>query len=355
MNKFFDDESTTQKERKLERKLLSRKDRSKHKKTDKEKREKALLSEREKKLQKKDFFRGRVLAIHAHGLSVQHENLVYLCTLRGELKKEITKIKNLVTVGDFVFFDPKEGTIFQIDQRYSFLSRKEHLNQKQEQLIAANIDQVLITASIAEPPLKPALVDRYIIATYKGGMQPVILINKIDLLQDKEDEKILLEQFLQIYASLGITVIPISVVSNEGIEALKGQMKDKASVFSGQSGVGKSSLINAVAGLALPTKEIIRKTKKGAHTTSSAQLLPLAFGGWCIDTPGIRSFGIWDLKIEDLELYFPEISELGKTCKFKNCSHTHEPDCTVRDAAFHGVIPKLRFDSYLKLLDEISI
>lgn len=353
--KHEEDFHESKKERKQARKHAAKRDRSKFKKTDQEKRQKNLHRQQEKTLSQKNLLRGRVLAIFPEEISVEHEQQIYLCTLRGVLKKEMTRVKNLVTVGDFVLFEQGGelvGAIAHIEQRHSVLARKEHLRRKTQQLIAANIDQVLITLSVVTPPLKPALLDRYIIATYKGGMEPVILLNKVDLLQMHPEEKALFEQLLKTYTDLKIPLIALSAETGEGIEQLKKQMHNKASVFSGQSGVGKSTLINLITGLNLATREVIDKTRKGAHTTSTAQLIPLSFGGWCIDTPGIRSFGIWDLQRADLEAYFPEIYAQSAHCKFTNCSHSHEPGCALREAVEEGVISPLRFDSYLKLLQE---
>lgn len=355
--KYDDDDPQTKKERKTARKIASKKDRSQYKKTDQEKREKHLIEETQKKLAKKDLVRGRVLGISAEGISVQYGESIYLCSMRGGLKQKWSQSKNLVTVGDFVLFEkecPQKGSIAHIEERHSVLSRQEHLRRRQQQLIAANIDQVLISVSVVSPPLKPPLVDRYIIATYKGNMEPVIVINKIDLLHDKKEDSLQFEQFVKTYRSLNMKVIPVSASTGEGIEALKKHMQGKASVFSGQSGVGKSSLINTVTGLDLDIGDVVEKTRKGSHTTTRAHLIPLLFGGWCIDTPGIRSFGVWDLQKEDLNAYFPEIDQIGHLCRYPNCTHSHEPGCALEEALQEGRISPLRFDSYLKLLQEAS-
>lgn len=359
MDKYKESEDEfleTKKERKLARKLASRRDRSKYKKTNAKKREERLSQESQKRLSKKELLHGRVLAISPEGISVEHEQDIYLCVLKGALKQEMTHAKNLITVGDWVLFEKVkklEGSIAHVQERYSVLSRQEHLRRRQMQLIAANIDQVLITVSVVKPPLKPSLVDRYIIATYKGNMEPVIVVNKIDLLQKHSDEQKLFEQFIAIYRELNIPVIAISAHTKEGLEELKKQMQGKASVFSGQSGVGKSSLINAMTGSSLAVKGIVEKTQKGSHTTTSAHLIPLEFGGWCIDTPGIRSFGVWDLKKQDLKDYFPEIYAISHLCKYPNCTHSHEPGCALEEAVEKGKVSELRVDSYLKLLEEI--
>jgi len=338
-----------------EKKFARSKDRSKYKKSDLEKYQKEQRRELKKKLRDKDLLRGRVVSIVPEGMMVDTDEEVYRCTVRGLLKKEKTKMKNLVTVGDFVLFEPmpgKEGSIAFVEPRKSTLIRAETLSHQKMQLIAANIDQVLITVSVEAPPLRPSIIDRYIIATKKGNMEPVVLINKIDLLT--EEEKALYHQVLEAYRAIDIPVIPLSAKTEEGINPLKEVMKDKASVFSGQSGVGKSSLINAMTGLDLEVGETVEKTKKGAHTTTRASLIHLDFGGWVIDTPGIKSFGIWDINEEELKEYFPEFEAFAGRCKFPNCTHHHEPDCQVKKAVEVGDIASIRYKSYLALMEEIE-
>lgn len=338
------------KEDKAERKRAVRSDRSKYKKSDHAKHERKQQASLEKKLAKRHLIEGRVLALQAGKITVATSNGELVCTLSGLLKKEISRAKNIVTVGDFVRLEEEEQRIVEILPRRSILSRREHLHRHQRQLIAANIDQVLITVSVVAPALKPGLIDRYIIATLKGAMTPVIVINKVDLVEDPQR----LEALIKTYTELGFTVLSVSAETGEGLEQLMTQMQGKASVFSGQSGVGKSSLINAVTGNNLPTRAVVRKTQKGAHTTSATHLIPLPCGGWCIDTPGIRSFGLWDLQLEDLRLYFPEIAALGEQCRFPNCTHTHEPDCAVKAAEERGELFSLRLESYRKLLTEVA-
>ncbi|NGX60483.1 MAG: putative ribosome biogenesis GTPase RsgA [Chlamydiae bacterium] len=329
-----------------ERKILSQKDRSKYKKTDLEKQKKATIK-------KEDFKRGRVLAILADGILVDFDDTLYTCSLRGALKKETLRIKNLVAVGDFVFFKPEKnqvGSIRHIEDRHSILSRAEQISRQKEQLIAVNIDQVLITASVGIPPLKPTLIDRYIIASLKGNMDPIIVINKIDLLDEYPKEQALFEEVKEIYSSLDIPLFPVSTITKEGLDALEQHMEGKSSVFSGQSGAGKTSLINAIIGSSYLTGEVITKTKKGAHTTSTTRLLPIKGEGFCIDTPGIKSFGLWDIKKEEVQQYFFEIAATAKECKFPDCSHLHEPNCAVKLALEEGKISHLRFDSYCALI-----
>lgn len=348
----------TRKEQKKQRKIASAKDRSKYKKTDAEKKEKArpLYTPSKEKAR-----RGRVVAIASEGIFVDCDNQKITCTLRGVLKKERTLLKNLVVVGDFVWFEPispEEGVIEHVEPRQSILSRADNISQRREQLIAANIDQVLITVSVVNPPLKPPLVDRYLIAAHKGKMEPILVINKIDLLDSDDSraasEKQLYEEFLKAYSLAGVPVVSVSMVTGAGLDELRSVMKNKASVFAGQSGVGKSSLINAITGLQLPIGKTVERTRKGSHTTSQAHLIHLDFEGWCIDTPGIKSFGIWDVKAEEVLDYFSEFHPLSVDCKYPNCTHRHEPGCAVEKAIEEGNIPVLRYQSYLALVESIE-
>lgn len=335
-----------------ERKQAQANDRSKYKKTDQKKIRTEMTQEDRDKLSK-----GRVLSIGSQEIIVDQDGTQVRCMLRGSLKKDRSKMKNLVTVGDFVLFEPignGEGAILQVEERFSTLSRADNLHQRREQLIAANIDQVLITVSVVSPPLKPFLVDRFIIAARKGNMQPILLVNKIDLLPESGDERDIYDQFCHAWKDAGVPIIPVSADTKNGLDALKEIMKGKASVFSGQSGVGKSSLINALTGLDLAVGKIVSHTQKGAHTTSSAQLLPLECGGWVIDTPGIKSFGVWDLQRDEIESYFTDIQAFSHSCKFQDCDHLHEETCGVLKAVENGEISKLRYESYVFLIESIE-
>lgn len=348
------------KEYRKERKRLSTKDRSKFKKTDIKKYQKGIKQELQNKLLKKNLLQGRVLSITSQGVIVDIDGKYLNCSLRGLLKREKTQFKNLITVGDYVLIEEgedKEGSIADVLPRKSILSRADSLSRRKEQLIAANIDQVLIIMSVLSPSLKPSLIDRYIIAAKKGNMDQIIIINKIDLLEKNNEESVkeqeLLERCQEAYLKEGIPFLLISAATGQGLDAVRAFMKGKASVFSGQSGTGKSSLINAITGLQLPVSEMVKKTKKGSHTTTCAQLIPLDFGGWCIDTPGIKSFGVWDLKPEELKKYFSEINQYGQNCKFLDCSHLHEKGCAVLEALENGELLPLRYDSYKSLMETV--
>lgn len=339
------------KQEKEKRKLLSEKDRSKFKKNTLEKKE---------RLTKPTYSNlpiGRVLSIFGEKIIVDVEGKEYLSSLKGSLKKEKGIHKNLIAVGDFVRLNIQnsEGQITYVEKRKSELTRIDKTGRK-KQLIAVNIEQAFITMSVVIPPLKPNLVDRFLIAADKGNIHPIILINKLDLIEISDcadKEKLTFKNFLNDYQKLGITILCISCKTKAGIAELKKLMIDKASVFVGQSGVGKSSLINQTTEHNLKVGTVIHKTSKGAHTTTKAQLLPLKDGGFCVDTPGIKSFGLWDLQKKDIIDHFFEIKEIGNDCYYPNCMHLNEPNCAVKVAVNEKKISSLRFDSYISLIKNV--
>jgi ribosome biogenesis GTPase len=347
-----------QRESRSERKRLRAKDRSQYKKTDQDQRKKLAETPQEAP----DAI-GRVVAIVSQDVSVAIEGRVLTCTLRGTLKQERQRRKNLLTIGDMVhvqYCGTDQGVITYVEPRQTQLARADNLSRQKEHLIAANIDQVLITVSVVTPAFKPAIIDRYLIAARQGRMDAIVLINKIDMLvEDSEDPHVAVQQELyteakEAYALAGITLHAVSTITGEGLEELRQLMAGKTSVFSGQSGVGKSSLINTLVGTNLTTRHAVAKTRKGAHTTTTAQLLPLPEGGWVIDTPGIRSFGLWQLEQADLALHFAEIQQYAGGCFFANCTHTHESQCAVIEAVEEEKIHPLRYASYCSLLAQLQ-
>ena len=349
-------------ENRKERQELSARDRSKYKKTDQDQKHEQLketpLSTGEHQK------RGRVLRISPEIITVAADDAIFTCILKGSLKKNRTKQKNLLSVGDWVHVEMKSpdfGSIFHVEKRTSFLARADNLSRRKQQLIAVNIDQVFIVMSLVAPKFKPLLVDRYILSAKKGNMAPIILINKSDLLTDPPEnisqadisaEKLSLEGFLEAYRPLNIPILQLSVSTGENLRALEELMHNKTSVFSGQSGVGKSSLINAVLGSSLPIGDVIEKTRKGSHTTTCAELIPLKNKGFCVDTPGIKSFGVYDISPEDVLQIFPDFAPYALRCKFPNCTHVHEPQCGIKEALENQELHPLRYASYTTLLQE---
>jgi ribosome biogenesis GTPase / thiamine phosphate phosphatase len=337
------------KKEKEAKKILSEKDRSKFKKSNFDK----------QTFQNNSPFSnlaiGKVLSISGENLIVDVNGEEYLSSLKGSLKKEKGLHKNLIAVGDTVRIKIQNnvGQIIYVEKRFSELTRIDKTGHK-KQLIAVNIEQVFITASVVIPPLKTNLIDRFLISAKKGNIDPIVVINKCDLLDSSnQKEKFVFENFLKSYQPLGYTILCVSCETKIGIENLKNHMQNKSSVFIGQSGVGKSSLINQTTDHNLKTGTMIKKTYKGSHTTTKAQLLPLKNGGFCIDTPGIKSFGVWDLVKSDIIEHFHEIKLISNSCYYPDCTHQNEPKCAVKEALKEKRISSLRFESYNSLIKDI--
>ena len=333
---YGEDRKSFRKERKIKQKM----DRSGFKKTD-------LKRELTPKAPRKGEERGRILAVSGNEISVYINKEIRPCFVRGTLKQKKGLQKQLVTVGDFVYVN-QDGHITFVEKRNSILSRSDNLRRNKEQLIAANIDKLLITVSVSSPPLKVSLIDRYVIAAKRGNLIPVILINKIDLPHDE----LLVKELRSIYKGLGISLITISAETKEGFNELLEEMKGFASVFSGQSGVGKTTLLNFITGLDLRTAEVIEKTNKGQHTTTRATLIPISEDTFSIDTPGIKSFALWDITEAEILDYFSDLQKISGGCKFNSCSHIHEPGCGVLKALSEAKISKERYQAYLSIRGE---
>lgn len=335
----------SRREHRRARKIAKQTDRSKYKLTDQQKAgTESLRTPPEHLLQ------GKVIQIRSQEIEVDSNGKIFTCTLRGALKLTRSLEKNLIIVGDNVLFEPTSpstGWIHHVNERSSVLSRQEHLHRVKQQLVAANVDQVLITVSLAEPMIRPSIIDRYLIAAKKGHSTPIILINKLDLKERYPEEGSLVDECIHLYQSLGINAVAFSAVTGEHLDDVRAILKDKVSVFSGQSGTGKTYIINKLTGLHLKTG-FIRAVGKGAHTTTTTRLIPLPFGGWCVDTPGMRSFGIFSLTKEDLKEAFPEL--FRQPCAFTNCWHKGEYGCSVPEAIANNQISPLRLSSYLSLL-----
>jgi len=271
------------------------------------------------------------------------------CTVPSEIA---ARQKSSLAVGDRVVIGEESGAwrLQQVLPRRTVLSRPDPNNPQRQRLIAANIDVVVHVVSIRKPPLRPRLIDRYLIAIQRGGAQPVLCVNKIELAGDREAEL----APLATYAGLGVPVIPCSTKTGEGLDALRAAVQGKTAVLVGHSGVGKSSILNALdVSLRLATRDLHRRGT-GRHTTSASTLYDLGDDTCLIDTPGVREFGLWDLDRSSLRDYFPEFAEPAEWCYFNDCTHVHEPSCEVRRRVASGELNAARYDTYLRLAEDLE-
>ncbi len=294
---------------------------------------------------------GRVTARLGPVLSVESDDGQQLsCLARGRAQRCV--------VGDRIFYeegiqaDLAEGLITWIAPRRSTLLRTDALGRR-EQVLAANLDHLYIITAV-EPPFRLGLIDRYLVAARSQGISASIIFNKSDLLLD-EEEQADYEEELSIYPGLGHPVYFVSATQAEGLEPLAEALQDQLSIFVGHSGVGKTSLLNALdPGLGEKVRELSCSSGRGQHTTSTSALFRLPGGGEVIDSPGIRSFGLWGIKVEDLRLHFPEFLEWSSGCRFANCGHIQEPACAVKAALEEGKISENRYTSYLRIRESLE-
>jgi len=290
---------------------------------------------------------GRVLRVQGlHSTVEGPDGRTWSCATRRLLKTLSTDQRHVVAAGDRVMFRPvgNEGIIERVEPRRGVLSRT---SRGRQHVVVANVDQMLIVASAAEPDLKPHLIDRFLITAEKNRIRPVICINKVDLV-----DRAALQPTLGVFGQMGYEVLQLSATTGLNIDRLRALLVGRESVVAGQSGVGKSSLLNSVdPDLKLKTREVSRENEKGKHTTTTAVLIPLACGGYVVDTPGIRQFQLWDVIPEEVAGFFRDIRPLVDQCEYPDCTHTHEESCAVKDAVADGRLDGRRYESYCHLVN----
>lgn len=305
-----------------------------------------------------------------HGLVIKNTGYWYTvltdegekidCKIKGNFRLKGIRSTNPVAVGDFVTILPnQEGTAFitAIDDRRNYIIRKSQNLSKQSHIIAANVDQACLVVTIAHPETSTTFIDRFL-ASAEAYRVPVILIfNKTDILD--EDERRYLDMMMQLYRTVGYECVALSAETGDGVDVLMPMLEGKTTLFSGNSGVGKSTLLNRlVPGLNLRTSEISDAHDTGTHTTTFSEMIPLpvkaetSARSWLIDTPGIRGFGTFDMEPEEICSYFKEIFKFSADCRFGNCTHTHEPGCAVLKAVEEHYIAMSRYNSYISMLND---
>lgn len=277
------------------------------------------------------------------------------CRIKGKFRLSGIKSTNPVTVGDIVDFKFEEGSknaiINTIRKRKNYIIRKSVKLSKQTHIIAANIDQVFLLITLEHPPTLTAFIDRFLVTAEAYHIPAILLFNKSDLIVEQQNKK--RKELIQTYTEIGYQCLEISATTQFNLKSLKQLMTDKVSMFSGHSGVGKSTLINILdPDLKLDTKKVSLQHKQGQHTTTFAEMFSLPFGGYIIDTPGIKGFGIVDMNIQEIGDYFPEFFRLKSHCKFNNCLHINEPNCAIKKAVEADKITEWRYQNYLQLISD---
>lgn len=292
----------------------------------------------------------------AHYVARTQDGEEIKCLAKGNFRIKGIRTTNPVAVGDLVELTDggPDGVAYikAVVPRSNYIIRRASNLSKAAHILAANLDCALLVATLAHPSTSTTFIDRFLASAEAYNVPAALLINKIDLLEDPEDRQ-LLDAVMYLYRSIGYPVLAVSAETGEGMDELREFLKDKTTLFSGNSGVGKTTLINAlIPGLNLKTAEISAAHDQGMHTTTFSEMYDLPGGGEIIDTPGVRGFGVVEFEKEEVGHYFPEIFAVSKECRFGNCTHTHEPGCAVRDALEECRIAQSRFASYMSILEE---
>ncbi|WP_026235635.1 ribosome small subunit-dependent GTPase A [Echinicola pacifica] len=301
--------------------------------------------------------KGRVIKSTGSWYEVETEEGRLQARLRGKFKQDELKLTNPLSVGDYVLLAKEENqesaVISTILPRENYIIRKSTRKQKFSHILASNIDQAFLVVTLSQPKTSLGFIDRFIVSTESFRIPTTLVVNKMDLLT-KEKDMDLLEDLRDIYEPLGYPVIEVSAMEDEGLkERLLPLLVGKTTLLSGHSGVGKSTLLNRVVPSATQsTKEVSKFTSKGVHTTTFAEMFDLPGGGFLIDTPGIKEFGILDIEDVELSHYFVEMRKYLGQCKYNNCKHVNEPGCKVLEVLEEGYIHPYRYDSYVRIMNE---
>jgi ribosome biogenesis GTPase / thiamine phosphate phosphatase len=279
--------------------------------------------------------------------------------IKGKLKiDDDISSTNPIAVGDTVFFDAedevtKTGIITNVKDRNNYIVRVSPHNKNQKHIVSANLDLALLIVTIADPRTSQGFIDRFLITAEAYHIQSIIVINKIDLLDKKHIDQLL--YWKEMYSNAGYEVYPVVALQHDTLDVLEERLKDKTTLFSGHSGVGKSTLINQLLPhLQLKTQEVSGWSGKGQHTTTFAEMFDLPDGGRIIDTPGVKEFGLIDMEKEEVAQCFPEMRKVMSGCRFNNCLHINEPGCAVKEAVVNKQITEDRYKSYLSIMDTIG-
>lgn len=299
--------------------------------------------------------RGLVIKNTGSWYSVKTDDgLTVECKIKGNFRLKGIRSTNPVAVGDRVeIICNQEGTAFitDIEDRRNYIIRKSPNLSKQSHIIAANIDQAFLIVTVNYPQTSTTFIDRFLASAEAYRIPVALIFNKSDILSDEELKY--QDMMVNLYETVGYTCFVVSALDGDSLDCLKPMLKDKITLFSGNSGVGKSTLLNQlIPGVNLRTAEISEAHNTGMHTTTFSEMLPLPYGGWVIDTPGIKGFGTFDMEPEEICGYFKEIFKFSKDCRFNNCTHTHEPGCAVRKAVEEHYISESRYNSYLSMLKD---